>query len=223
MAQGAHRRGHLDRGDAGTANSAVTSSRLELSDSSSECEPTFCHESGSMRGAQAAFLTKSAPPSATQTSAYFIDSRNTEWVAFRARCSYRAYGCCWDAKLPRCRLFPLMPTFAAVDIGSNSVRLKIARVVRGRLHTLHEDREVTRLGESVFANGSLDPQAMSLTMQRAATFSSRGADTCRRPRPRRGYRSAPRIRVIAAPSSTGCAPPRAGRRGSHLPGSKKDA
>jgi exopolyphosphatase/guanosine-5'-triphosphate,3'-diphosphate pyrophosphatase len=58
-----------------------------------------------------------------------------------------------------------MPTFATVDIGSNSVRLKIARVVRGRLHVLHEDREVTRLGESVFANGALDPQAMALTIR----------------------------------------------------------
>jgi len=58
-----------------------------------------------------------------------------------------------------------MPTFAAVDIGSNSVRLKIAKVVRGRQQTLHQDREVTRLGESVFANGSLDPQAMSLTIK----------------------------------------------------------
>ena len=58
-----------------------------------------------------------------------------------------------------------MPTFAAVDIGSNSVRLKIAKTVRGRLQTLHEDREVTRLGESVFANRMLDPQAMSSTMQ----------------------------------------------------------
>lgn len=58
-----------------------------------------------------------------------------------------------------------MPTFAAVDIGSNSVRLKIAKVVRGRLKTLHEDREVTRLGESVFAGGALDPQAMALTLR----------------------------------------------------------
>src|ERR1017187_3197409 len=58
-----------------------------------------------------------------------------------------------------------MPTFAAVDIGSNSVRLKIAKAVRGRLETLHDDREVTRLGESVFANGTLDPQAMSHTLQ----------------------------------------------------------
>jgi len=58
-----------------------------------------------------------------------------------------------------------MPTFAAIDIGSNSVRLKIAKVVRGRLETLHEDREVTRLGESVFAQGALDPQAMALTLR----------------------------------------------------------
>jgi exopolyphosphatase/guanosine-5'-triphosphate,3'-diphosphate pyrophosphatase len=58
-----------------------------------------------------------------------------------------------------------MPTFAAVDIGSNSVRLKIARATRGRLDTLQEDREVTRLGESVFASGSLDPQAMAHTIQ----------------------------------------------------------
>jgi len=58
-----------------------------------------------------------------------------------------------------------MPTFAAIDIGSNSVRLKIARAVRGRLETLYEDREVTRLGQSVFASGALDPQAMSHTMR----------------------------------------------------------
>ena len=68
-----------------------------------------------------------------------------------------------------------MPTFAAVDIGSNSVRLKIARATRGRLETLHEDREVTRLGESVFAGGSLDPQAMAHTIQVLQRFLSRHA------------------------------------------------
>ena len=46
-----------------------------------------------------------------------------------------------------------MPTFAAVDIGSNSVRLKIARLQRHRLREIHEDREVTRLGEGVFDGG----------------------------------------------------------------------
>ena len=45
-----------------------------------------------------------------------------------------------------------MPMFAAVDIGSNSVRLKIARLQAGRLRALHEDREVTRLGKE-----SLEP------------------------------------------------------------------
>jgi exopolyphosphatase/guanosine-5'-triphosphate,3'-diphosphate pyrophosphatase len=58
-----------------------------------------------------------------------------------------------------------MPTFAAVDIGSNSVRLKIARLQAGRLVTIAEDREVTRLGESVFRSGFLSPDAMDLTVR----------------------------------------------------------
>jgi exopolyphosphatase/guanosine-5'-triphosphate,3'-diphosphate pyrophosphatase len=58
-----------------------------------------------------------------------------------------------------------MPTFAAIDIGSNSVRLKIARLSRGRLIPLHEDREVTRLGEGVFSGGFLSPQTMSETVK----------------------------------------------------------
>ena len=58
-----------------------------------------------------------------------------------------------------------MPTFASVDIGSNSVRLKIAEANRDRLKTVFEDREVTRLGAGVFANGSLEPQAMAFTIQ----------------------------------------------------------
>jgi exopolyphosphatase / guanosine-5'-triphosphate,3'-diphosphate pyrophosphatase len=58
-----------------------------------------------------------------------------------------------------------MPTFAAVDIGSNSVRLKIARLQGGRLRPLHEDREVTRLGEGVFGTGFLSPDAMAATVK----------------------------------------------------------
>src|SRR5271154_4275067 len=58
-----------------------------------------------------------------------------------------------------------MPTFAAVDIGSNSVRLKIARLTRGRLRTIHEDREVTRLGEGVFRSGFLTPESMAETVK----------------------------------------------------------
>ena len=58
-----------------------------------------------------------------------------------------------------------MPTFAAVDIGSNSVRLKIARLQRGRVRALHEDREVTRLGEGVFSSGFLNPESMAETVK----------------------------------------------------------
>src|SRR6266496_2471243 len=58
-----------------------------------------------------------------------------------------------------------MPTFAAVDIGSNSVRLKIARLVGGRLHPVLEDRTVTRLGASVFRDGFLSPAAIAETVK----------------------------------------------------------
>jgi exopolyphosphatase/guanosine-5'-triphosphate,3'-diphosphate pyrophosphatase len=76
-----------------------------------------------------------------------------------------------------------MPTFAAIDIGSNSCRLKIARVAAHHLKTLHEDREVTRLGASVFECGLISPQAMEATLQALKRFQravqSRGVDRIR--------------------------------------------
>jgi exopolyphosphatase/guanosine-5'-triphosphate,3'-diphosphate pyrophosphatase len=63
-----------------------------------------------------------------------------------------------------------MPTFAAVDIGSNSCRLKIAKVVAHQLRTLHEDREVTRLGGGVFESGLVSPEAMANTIQALKRF-----------------------------------------------------
>lgn len=63
-----------------------------------------------------------------------------------------------------------MLTFAAVDIGSNSCRLKIARVVTHRLKTLYEDREVTRLGSSVFDTGLVSPDAMAATLRALKRF-----------------------------------------------------
>jgi len=64
----------------------------------------------------------------------------------------------------------LAATFAAIDIGSNSCRLKIARVVAHRLKTLHEDREVTRLGTSVFETGLVSPDAMATTLKALKRF-----------------------------------------------------
>jgi len=58
-----------------------------------------------------------------------------------------------------------MPVFAAVDIGSNSVRLKIARLRGRRLLAIHEDREVTRLGQGVFRSGFLTPESMEATVK----------------------------------------------------------
>ena len=76
-----------------------------------------------------------------------------------------------------------MPTFAAVDIGSNSVRLKIARLIGRRLHEVHEDREVTRLGDSVFRTGLLSPDAMAITVKVLRRFhraiQNAGADSVR--------------------------------------------
>lgn len=76
-----------------------------------------------------------------------------------------------------------MPTFAAVDIGSNSVRLKISRLAAHRLVEIHEDREVTRLGESVFQNGFLSPEAIALTVKVLRRFhraaQRAGADSVR--------------------------------------------
>ena len=63
-----------------------------------------------------------------------------------------------------------MPTFAAIDIGSNSCRLKIAKVVAHQLKTLAEDRDVTRLGASVFESGLVSPEAMALTLRALKRF-----------------------------------------------------
>jgi exopolyphosphatase/guanosine-5'-triphosphate,3'-diphosphate pyrophosphatase len=76
-----------------------------------------------------------------------------------------------------------MPTFAAVDIGSNSVRLKISRLTGRRLREIHEDRQVTRLGDGVFRSGFLAPNAMDETVKVLRRFhraaQQEGADVIR--------------------------------------------
>src|SRR5271169_2196314 len=76
-----------------------------------------------------------------------------------------------------------MQTFAAIDIGSNSCRLKIARVVQHTLRVVHEDREVTRLGASVFESGLVSPESMAATLRALKRFyravQQHGADQVR--------------------------------------------
>lgn len=64
-----------------------------------------------------------------------------------------------------------MARFAAVDIGSNSMRLLVADVQPdGKLIRLAEDRQVTRLGESVFSKGILSEEAIRLTEEVLTRF-----------------------------------------------------
>ncbi len=63
-----------------------------------------------------------------------------------------------------------MPTFAAIDIGSNSCRLAIASVQQHEARVFHEDREVVRLGESVFQTGEISPDAMANTIRALKRF-----------------------------------------------------
>jgi exopolyphosphatase / guanosine-5'-triphosphate,3'-diphosphate pyrophosphatase len=53
-----------------------------------------------------------------------------------------------------------MPRYAAIDIGSNSVRMQAAEVTTGApMRVLATDREVTRLGSSVFRQGRISEEA----------------------------------------------------------------
>jgi len=57
-----------------------------------------------------------------------------------------------------------MPRYAAIDIGSNSIRMAAAEVLPGSgMRVLASERAVTRLGESVFRNGVLAQEALDLT------------------------------------------------------------
>ncbi len=57
-----------------------------------------------------------------------------------------------------------MPRYAAIDIGSNSIRMEAAEVSAGQPpRVLASDREVTRLGESVFRNGAVSEEAIQAT------------------------------------------------------------
>src|SRR6476646_6450487 len=70
-----------------------------------------------------------------------------------------------------------VPRYAAIDIGSNSIRMEAAEVVPGMPpRILASDREVTRLGESVFRTGSVTEDAMKTT----CTVLARRADLYRR-------------------------------------------
>lgn len=65
-----------------------------------------------------------------------------------------------------------MPRYAAVDIGSNSVRMMAADVNHGQTTILAQDRQVTRLGESVFRTGRIGKEALDLLCSTLARMSA---------------------------------------------------
>lgn len=66
-------------------------------------------------------------------------------------------------------MMALMPQYAAVDIGSNSIRLLVAEATPNEplpsIVRLAEDRQVVRLGESVFRDGQVSSDAMNEVVQ----------------------------------------------------------
>lgn len=59
-----------------------------------------------------------------------------------------------------------MPRYAAIDIGSNSVRMLAADVAPGgALTPLASDRQVTRLGESVFRTGRFSEESIAMVCE----------------------------------------------------------
>jgi exopolyphosphatase / guanosine-5'-triphosphate,3'-diphosphate pyrophosphatase len=66
---------------------------------------------------------------------------------------------------------------AAIDVGTNAVRLEIARALRdGSFETLHQERDPIRPGEGVFVTGRLVPEVE----KRLVTTLRRYAAVCRR-------------------------------------------
>ena len=64
-----------------------------------------------------------------------------------------------------------MPRYAAIDIGSNSLRMEAAEVTPGSpARILASEREVTRLGESVFRTGKVSPEAIGLVCKVLGTM-----------------------------------------------------
>ena len=66
-----------------------------------------------------------------------------------------------------------MPRYAAIDIGSNSVRLLVAETAAGSPpRPLAEERQVMRIGEGVFLDGRISSEAMENTCALLSTMAA---------------------------------------------------
>jgi exopolyphosphatase / guanosine-5'-triphosphate,3'-diphosphate pyrophosphatase len=64
-----------------------------------------------------------------------------------------------------------MPTIAAIDVGSNAIRLAIANVnTDGGYQLVHTVREPVRLGQDVFTKGTISPHTVDRLVERFIDF-----------------------------------------------------
>ena len=64
---------------------------------------------------------------------------------------------------------------AIIDIGSNSIKMRIARIFRGRVQVIRDETEVVRLGRGMSASGLLSEQSMKLSCETAARMTRRAS------------------------------------------------
>src|SRR5215467_7111129 len=70
-----------------------------------------------------------------------------------------------------------MPTIAAIDVGSNAIRLAIANVTTdGEYQTLCNIREPVRLGQDVFTKGLISPQTTDRMLETFSSFKQKLSD-----------------------------------------------
>nr|WP_203803603.1 Ppx/GppA phosphatase family protein [Mycobacterium heckeshornense] len=65
-----------------------------------------------------------------------------------------------------------MRRVAAIDCGTNSIRLLIADVVDGRLRDVHREMRIVRLGQGVDATGEFLPEALERTRAALADYTA---------------------------------------------------
>lgn len=64
-----------------------------------------------------------------------------------------------------------MSRVAAIDCGTNSIRLLIADISDGKFHEVYRTMEIVRLGQGVDQNKAFHPDALDRTLQAVAKFS----------------------------------------------------
>lgn len=65
-----------------------------------------------------------------------------------------------------------MTRVAAIDCGTNSIRLLIADIADGKFHEVYRTMEIVRLGQGVDQNKAFHPDAIERTLKAVANFSN---------------------------------------------------